>query len=117
LEKVKNNPIGYDDRDFGEAPEGFFGSWTDANDVLYGVRFQKAYNDRVPVRIDLSVGWHRLRSAKERRIFYDGPIPAPEGYEDHPIEEGKNFGPDSASEMMHAKGIPPMPGRGLGGST
>lgn len=112
LQKVGADYSGYDDPNFGAAPEGFGGGWKDENGVGYGVRFQKAYNEVVPVRIYLNVVWHYVRTDKEERAFYREPIPSPEGYK---ISTLKEWGPDSTSEMMYAKGIPFPPGRGLSG--
>lgn len=110
LSKVAADYSGYDDRDFGAAPEGFGGGWKDENGVGYGVRFEKSYNEVLPVRVHLNVVWHYIRSDHEERDFYDGPIPNPEGYEIPTLE---NWGPDDTSEMMYAKGISFLPGRGL----
>lgn len=103
LSKVAADYSGYDDRDFGAAPKGFGGGWKDENGVGYGIRFQKAYNEVLPVRIHFNVVWHYVRSDNEERDFFDGPIPDPEGYE---IPTLKSWGPDDTSEMMRAKGIP-----------
>lgn len=105
LEAVESDPVGFDDQNFGTAPEGFSGGWIDGNKVGYGVRFQKAYNPVVPVRIYLTVGWSRLRTKAERRNFYHKPVSPPEGYEEYVIESRDDFGPDDTAEMMHAKGI------------
>jgi hypothetical protein len=112
LRKVAADYSGYDDRNFGAAPEGFGGGWKDENGVGYGVRFQKAYNETLPVRIYLDVVWHYVRTDKEERAFYREPIPSPKGHEIPTLE---NWGPDSTSEMMYAKGIPFPDGYGLSG--
>ncbi len=101
---------GYDDRDFGAAPVGFSGGWKDTNEVGYGVRFEKSWNELLPVRIYFNVVWHYVRYEKEEGDFYDEPIPSPVGYK---IETVKSWGPDDISEMMYAKGISFLPGRGL----
>jgi hypothetical protein len=77
---------------------------------------EQAYNPVVPVRIYFTVGWYRLRSKAEINASLAGPPPSPEGYEDYVIGEGKNFGPDSWTEMVHAKGIPFPPGMSLTGA-
>ena len=112
LRKVAADYSGFDDPNFGAAPEGFGGGWKDDNGVGYGVRFQKAYNETLPIRIYLNVGWHYLRTENQAVDFYRQPIPPPEGYE---IPRLTNWGPDSTSEMMYAKGIPFPPGQGLSG--
>lgn len=113
LAKVAADYSGYDDRNFGAAPEGFNGAWQASNGVGYGVRFQKAYSETLPLRIYFNIGWHYIRSKKERTDFFYPQIPAPEGYL---IEVAESVGPDSTSEMKYAKGIPFLPGRGMSGS-
>jgi hypothetical protein len=115
LEAVKVDPITYDDRNFGAVPKGFSGGWIDSNGVGYGLRFQQAYNPVVPIRIYVNIGWHRLRTKKEVKTSYRTAPPSPDGYEDYVIEEGGNFGPDSWTEMVHAKGIPFPEGMSLTG--
>jgi hypothetical protein len=112
LRKVAADYSGFDDPNFGAAPEGFGGGWKDNNGVGYGVHFQKAYNEVLPVRIYFNVVWDYIRTEREMRDFYRQPIPPPEGYE---IPRLTNWGPDSTSEMMYAKGIPFPPGQGLSG--
>lgn len=116
LSKVKADYSGFDDRDFGAAPDGFKGKWTGKNKERYVVWLQKAYSEEVPVRMKLMIGWELARTPREKNTFYKGSIPSPEGYEDYQIQETKHSGPDSMSEMMYAKGIPFSPGTGLGGS-
>jgi hypothetical protein len=112
LRKVAADYSGFDDPNFGAAPEGFGGGWKDDNWVGYGVHFQKAYNEVLPVRIYFNLVWDYIRTEREMRNFYRQPIPPPEGYE---IPRLTNWGPDSTSEMMYAKGIPFPPGQGLSG--
>ncbi len=113
LKNVAADYSGYDDPNFGVARDGFGGGWKSNDGVGYGVRFQKSYNELLPVRICFSVTWDYVRSKKERRDSYDTPIPPPEGYE---IKPALSTGPDDASEMMYAKGISFLQGGGLGGS-
>ena len=113
LSEVSKDYSGYDDPDFGAAPKGFGGSHVDVNKIGYGVSFQKAYNEILPVRIYFRIGWHRLRTKKEQRESFDYPIPAPKGYS---ITIAESFGPDDTAEMMYAKGIAFPEGFGLGGS-
>lgn len=112
LKKVAADYSGFDDRDFGAAPEGFGGGWKDENGVGYGVRFQKSYNKLLPVRVCLSAGWHYVRTDEQMRAFYRESIPAPEGFEIPILED---WGPDSISEMMYAKGMALPAGYGLSG--
>lgn len=104
----------FDDVNFSPKPHEFKGRWVGKNKEVFEVWLQKAYNEVVPLRMRLMVGWYKLRTPREDRTFYDGPIPTPEGYE--PLKETYHHGPDDVSEMMYAKGIPFSPGTGLGGS-
>lgn len=112
LKLVEEDYSGFDDPNFGGAPEGFGGGFTASNRVGYGVRFQKAYNEVLPVRIYLRVSWYRIRSEREQRAWFRSEVPPPRGFQ---IGIATNSGPDSTSEMMYAKGITFPAGRGLGG--
>lgn len=106
LQGVEDDPVTFDDKNFGAPLKGFGGGWVDANGIGYGVRFKKSYNSVVPIRIYLSINWIRLRSQEEKRTFYTGAVSSPVGYEDYVIGPGENVGPDSWVDMAQAKNIP-----------
>lgn len=112
LEAVRADPVRYSDANFGAAPEGFSGGWSGSNSARFSVWLRQNYNVQVPLRLCLRVNYRKARSLKEFTAPIDSPIKAPEGYE---IREVENFGPDDTAEMMYAKGIPFLPGRGLSG--
>jgi hypothetical protein len=114
LSNVRAKYASFDDVTFSPPPQGFRLRWFGENNEEFVVWLQKAYNEVVPLRMRLMVGWDKLRTPRETNTFYDGQIPTPEGY--RPMQEAKHHGPDDVSEMMYAKGIPFSPGTGLGGS-
>lgn len=114
LENVRVKYASFDDVTFSPPPQEFSLRWFGENNEEFNVWLQKAYNEVVPLRMRLMVGWDKLRTPRETNTFYEGQIPTPEGYE--PMQETKHHGPDDVSEMMYAKGVPFSPGTGLGGS-
>jgi hypothetical protein len=114
LANVRTKYASFDDVRFSPPPQEFRLRWFGENNEEFVIWLQKAYNEVVPLRMRLMVGWDKLRTPRETNTFYEGQIPTPEGYE--PMQETKHHGPDDVSEMMYAKGIPFSPGTGLGGS-
>lgn len=112
LQAVQSDPVRYSDANFGAAPKGFSGGWSGRNSERFSVWFRQNYNVQVPLRLCLRVNYRKARSLKEFIAPINSPIEAPEGYN---IREIENFGPDDTAEMMYAKGIPFLPGRGLSG--
>lgn len=112
LNAVKADPVRYSDANFGAAPEGFSGGWTGREGERFSVWFRQNYNVQVPLRFCLRINYRKARTLKEFTAPIDSPIEAPEGYT---IRKIKNFGPDDTAEMMYAKGIPFLEGRGLSG--
>ena len=117
LSKVEADYSGFDDPDFGAAPDGFGSSWRGTDGERYGFILEKARNEVVPVRIALFLDWDKLWVQRDRES-YQSPIPPPPGYENDPIKVlSDGFGPDDMNEMIYSKGIAFPPGTGLGGST
>gem|GEM_PF-3125043 len=112
LQSVKADPVRYSDANFGTAPEGFSGGWSGSGSERFSVWFRQNYNVQVPLRLCLRVNYRKVRTLRKFTASIDSSIEAPEGYEIRGIE---NFGPDDTSEMMYAKGIPFLVGRGLSG--
>ena len=104
LKIVDENFLTFDDRNFGQAPDGFVGGWSGENKEMYTVCFQKTYNPRKPLRICVRVFWIHARPRNERRRFFDVPIPPPEGYEDVSMEAPENWGPDSEVDIAKWRG-------------
>ena len=116
LMAVKNDPVRYDDQNFGSAPDGFSGGWRGSNSEMYTVWLDTSYRAEVPLRLYFSIRWVQARTPNDRRVSFRDGIPAPDGYEEFKTATHKDYGQDSVSEMMWAKGIPFRPGLGLGGT-
>jgi hypothetical protein len=115
LSKVKADYSGFDDRDFGSAPDSFKTTWYGQEKERYTFVLAKAWNEQVPLRMELYISWHKHWNDGDRKTHREH-MPPPVGYENEPIQIiKKGFGPDSMNEMMWAKGIPFGPNRGLGG--
>ena len=104
LKIVDESFLTFDDRDVGQAPDGFSGGWSGENKEMYTVCFQKSYNPRKPLLICVRVFWIHARPRNERRRFFDVPIPPPEGYEDVSMEAPENWGPDSEVDIAKWRG-------------
>lgn len=113
LEAVRSDPVRFSDENYGAAPEGFSGGWSGSVGERFSVWFRQNYNVRVPLRLCLRINYRKAHSLEEFTARIESPIKAPEGYVIRQIE---NFGPDDTAEMMYAKGIPFLPGRGLSGA-
>lgn len=117
LRDVNDDPVRYDDRDFGKQPNGFAGGWKNRGNIeRFSIYMEKAFNAKVPVRMCLFIRWKNNTTTKERGTFYGKPLKPPEGYEDYVFPVAKTMGPDDNAEMMFSKGIPFLEGRGLTGS-
>lgn len=116
LAKVNADYSGFDDPDFGAAPDQFEMMWYDNIGVGYSFSLPKGWNEQTPVRMQLHLSWHRLWKGRDQMPSLD-PISIPKGYENEPIQvRTKGFGPDDMAEMRYAKGLPPGgANRGLGG--
>ncbi len=99
---VKENQIGYEDPDFGKAPEGFHGGWVDSGKTDYGIRLMNNKNPNLPFRIYLGVGWNNRLSQRDRNMIHIEPIRPPPGYESESLKPPKKWGPDSTLDKMRA---------------
>lgn len=102
FEIVKNDQIGYQDPDFGKAPDGFHGGWVDAGKTDYGIGFRNNKNPNLPFRTFFAIGWHARRSVLDRRMVHVEPIKPPPGYENESMIPPQRWGPDSTLEKMRA---------------
>ena len=99
---VKENQIGYEDPDFGKAPEGFRGVWIDSGKTSYGIGFRNNKNPNLPFRLEFGIGWMQLLNRKDRGTTHTDPIKPPPGYENESLLPPKNWGPDSMLDKMRA---------------
>jgi hypothetical protein len=99
---VKQNQIGYEDPDFGKAPEGFKGVWLDTGKTAYSIGLMNNKNPNLPFRIYFSVGWNKVLSERDRNMVHLEPIKPPPGYENESLKPPKHWGPDSTLEKMRA---------------
>jgi hypothetical protein len=99
---VKANQIGYEDPDFGKAPEGFHGEWIDGEKVDFGIGLTNNKHSDLPFRITFAIGWNKLRSPKDRATVHLESIKAPPGYENESMRAPKKWGPDSTLDKMRA---------------
>jgi hypothetical protein len=99
---VKENQIGYEDPNFGKAPDGFGGGWVDAGKTAYGIGFRNNKNPNLPFRVFLGVDWNKLLSERDRGTMHVEPIKPPLGYENESMVPPKKWGPDSTLDKMRA---------------
>jgi hypothetical protein len=99
---VEENQIGYEDPDFGKAPDGFGGGWVDSGKTDYGIGLRNNKNPNLPFRVFFAVGWHGLRSVRDRHTMHKEPIKPPPGYENESMIPPKKWGPDSTLDKMRA---------------
>lgn len=104
LSIVSDNFLNYDDRDFGKAADGFYGSWRGKNKENYTVWLAKGYNAKTPLRICFRVYWLKSRGMNKSGTFYQGPIPPPAGYENVSMEAPEKWGPDSMADIRKWRG-------------
>ncbi len=99
---VKENQIGYEDPDFGKAPDGFHGAWIDGKKVDYGIGLQNNKNPDLPFRIVFAIGWKKLMSSKDRGTVHLEPIKPPPEYANESMMPPRKWGPDSTLDKMRA---------------
>ena len=106
LKAVKDDPAGYDNRNFGAAPKGFNGGWQGPGGEQWSLYFRKNYSPDIPLRLGFRVNYVQVIPRSEQvktRYYVLDKILAPEGFviESNPTK----IGPDSSHEFMEAKGI------------
>lgn len=100
LSKVKADYSGFDDRDFGAAPDSFKTTWYGQEKERYTFLLAKAWNEQAPLRLMLYIDWDKHWNDGDRKTHL-AHMPPPEGYENEPIQVIKRgFGPDNMNEMM-----------------
>lgn len=67
------------------------------------VWFRKTASHDNPLRLHFKMSWSLNRPSKDRKA-YRIPIPPPPGYEHVSMTAPANFGPDSAAEILQARG-------------
>jgi len=103
LTSAAADPRGYDDAYHGDASK-FITTWNEVNGPNYAVFFKSTFDDKKPVSISLIASFSPVLTVKQRRSFYEIPIPPPPGYENVSMDAPRNFGPDSAVEIARFKG-------------
>jgi len=84
------------------------------------IHFRKTSNLTTPLYLNISFSW-RLNRPRKDRGGYREPIPPPAGYEHVSMKAPKNFGPDSAVNILKSQGYDigdgeggkPMTGSGI----
>jgi hypothetical protein len=69
-----------------------------------GFWFRKTASETHPLRLYFNLSWSLNRLPRDRS-GYSVPIPPPPGYEHVSMDAPKNFGPDSAADILRAKGM------------
>ncbi len=109
LQAVESNHLEFDDPYRGR-PDGLAVSWKEPGWKEKGggphctIWFRKTASQTNPLRLHFKMSWSLNRPSKARKA-YNIPIPPPPGYENVTMEAPENFGPDSATDILKAKGV------------
>jgi len=109
LKAVETDYMEFDDPYRGR-PDGYSVNWKEPGWKEKGggpqctVWFRKTASQANPLRLHFKVSWSLNRPSKDRK-GYDIPIPPPSGYEQVSMQAPANFGPDSAVDILEARGV------------
>jgi len=109
LKAVKTDFLDFDDPYRG-LPDGCAAKWNEPGYETGGggpgcnVWFRKTANQAYPLSLYFKFSWGLNRKSRDAKS-YDVPIPPPPGYEHVSMKAPKNFGPDSAVDILRAQGV------------
>ncbi len=107
LKAVQNDPLDFDDP-YSGLSDGCAIRWkepgwqTEGGGPQCTIWFRKAFSKVEPLRLYFKISWGANRPLRLRKS-YRFPIPPPLGYEQVSMEAPKNYGPDSATDLMRSQ--------------
>lgn len=109
LKAVETDFLDFDDPYRG-VPDGYAVGWKEpgwkqrGGGARISVWFRKSVSQTHPLNLYFKLSWDSNRPSKDAKI-YRVPIPPPPGYENVSMDAPKNFGPDSAVNILRAQDV------------